>query len=395
MRQTKLTGVSPSSLILSKLYENLQNFDRFFPLAPVRPEGQATYRPPNASVIKCTFEPEFKIILVKKTITHIPFLLITLVCLAGQAAAQKITPADRKKLRVFEDTLKDYSYYLNTDSLAEDRMISDSAFTKTLVRALQIKNSFYYPFDSVVGVSRLYAPDTSFRIFTWVIAYSDYYYRQRGAIQFRTPDGSLKLLPLRDVSEFTDKPQDSVRTRGNWIGAMYYNMIKTQHRGKNYYTLFGFDNNSAMSSMKWIEVLTFNEKNEPIFGGPFFTFEKDSIPKPPKYRIHTEFKKGARVLVDYIADLNMILVDHLVSESDDSDNPWTFVPDGDQEGFKWENGKWVHIDKVFTYKLQDGQAPVGDPLLDPKGNRDEKKLLDKSDKNKTKENNRTPINYDN
>lgn len=300
-----------------------------------------------------------------------------------------------KKLRAKEDTLKDYSMYLNTDSLPEDRMISDSIFTKTLVRALQIKNSFYYPFDSVLGVSKLYAPDTSFRIFSWNISYDDHYARQRGAIQYRTADGSLKLLPLRDVSEFTDKPGDSIRTRSNWIGAMYYNIIKTQYKGKNYYTLFGFDNNTAQSSMKWIDVLTFNEKNEPVFGGPFFTYEKDSIPKPPKYRIGLEFKKGARVLVNYVEDLGMILVDHLISETEQPELPWTFVPDGDQEGFKWENGKWVHIDKVFTYKLQDGQAPVGDPLLDPKGNKDEKKLQEKTDKNKTKKDGKTPVNYDN
>lgn len=298
-------------------------------------------------------------------------------------------------MRAKEDTLKDYSYYLNTDSLPADRMISDSSFTKTFVRALQIKNSFYYPFDSVVGISKLYAPDTSFRIFTWVVSFDDYYYRQRGAIQLRTADGSLKLLPLRDYSEFTDKPQDSVRTRGNWIGAMYYNIIKTQFNGKNYYTLFGFDNNSAMSSMKWIEVLTFNEKNEPVFGGPFFSYEKDTIPKPTQYRYSIEFKKGTRVLVNYIDDLQMILVDHLVSENDDTANQWTYVPDGDQEGFKWENGKWMHIDKVFTFKLQDGQAPIGDPLLDPKGNRNEGKLQEKTDKNKEKEKTKNQLNYDN
>ena len=51
-----------------------------------------------------------------------------------------------KKLRAKEDTLKEYAEYLVTDSLTEDRMIADSAFTKVLVRALQVKNSFYYPF---------------------------------------------------------------------------------------------------------------------------------------------------------------------------------------------------------------------------------------------------------
>lgn len=309
--------------------------------------------------------------------------------------SQKILPADLKKLQAKEDTLKEYSFYLNTDSLQEDRMIADSAFTKVLVRALLVKNSFYYPFDSVLGISKIYAPDTSFRIISWSLTYDDYYSRQRGAIQMRTADGSLKLFPLRDFSEFTAKPEDSVRTRNNWIGAMYYNMIKTQHKGKNYYTLFGFDPNSAQSSMKWIEVLTFNEKREPVFGGPFFTYELDSIPQPPKYRFGLEFKKGARVLVNYIPEEEMILVDHLISETDQPELPWTFIPDGDQEGFKWENGKWVHINKVFKFKLQDGQAPNEDPILDAKGNRNEKKIQEKSDKNKKKENEKVPINYDN
>ncbi|MFZ1314148.1 MAG: hypothetical protein WAR38_14885 [Chitinophagaceae bacterium] len=336
-----------------------------------------------------------KTILVKKLLIQIAFLLLWLLSFSQVALSQKITQADLKKLRAKEDTLSEYSEYLNTDSLPEDRMIADSAFTKVLVRALQVKNSFYYPFDSVLGVSKLYAPDTSFRIITWNINFDDYYSRQKGAIQFRTTDGSLKLLPLRDVSEFTDKPQDSVRSRQNWIGSIYYNIIKTQHKGKNYYTLFGFDNNSAQSSMKWIEVLSFNEKNEPVFGGPFFSFEKDSVPKPPKYRLGLEFKKGARVLVNYIEDLGMILVDHLISESDQPELAWTYVPDGDQEGFKWENGKWMHIDKVFTLKLEDGQAPVGDPLMDPKGNKNEQKLQEKTDKNKAKEGKRIPLNYDN
>src|SRR5205085_882264 len=181
-------------------------------------------------------------------------LFIVMIIFSQGLFAQKLTAADLKKMRAKEDTLKTYSLYLNTDSLPEDRMISDSIFTKTLVRALQVKNSFYYPFDSLRGISKLYAPDSTFRIYSWVISYDDYYYRQRGAIQFRTADGSLKLLPLRDFSEFTNKPEDSIRSRGNWIGAMYYNIIKTQNKGKNYYTLFGFDNNSAMSSMKWIEV---------------------------------------------------------------------------------------------------------------------------------------------
>lgn len=295
-------------------------------------------------------------------------LAVLILVITGHVAfTQTISATDRKKLAAKEDSLKDYAYYLITDTLTEDRMISDSIFTRTLVRALQIRNSFYYPFDSVLGISKLYAPDSSFRIFTWNLQFDDYWSLQRGAIQMRTKDGSLRLIPLHDVSSFTANADDSVRSKTNWIGAVYYNIVQTQHNGKNYYTLFGIDQHSVQSTKKWIEVMYFNEKNEPVFGGPFFDYSRDSIPRKPGYRFSLEFKKDARVLMNYIPELEMILVDHLISETDEPENKWTYVPDGDNEGFKWEKGKWMHIDKVFTLKLEDGQAPVEKPILNNRG----------------------------
>jgi hypothetical protein len=297
------------------------------------------------------------------------FIFISVLGLSSIVKAQNKTPlssASTKKLEAHQDTLKEFAYYLNLDSLTEDRMIADSQFTRTLVRALQTPFSFYYPFDSVKGVAKLYAPDSSFRIITWNLQYDDYYCRQRGAIQMNTKNGALKLFPLRDASEFTDHPEDSVRSTKNWIGATYYNVIKKEYQGKSFYTLFGIDANNAMSTIKWMEVLHFSQQGEPIFGGPFFSYERDSIPVPAKYRIQLEYKKNARVLLNYIPDMDLILMDHLISENNDSENKWTYVPDGDQEGFRWEKGKWVHINKVFTQKLRDGQAPREIPLFEKK-----------------------------
>jgi hypothetical protein len=239
----------------------------------------------------------------------------------------------------------------------------------------------------VQGVSKLYAPDSSFRIFTWNISFDDYYSRQRGAIQMRTNDGSLKLFPLRDFSEFTPAAMDSVRTKDNWIGAVYYDVVKTTYNNKNYYTLIGYDDNSAMSNKKWIEVLSFDGNGQPIFGGQYFNFGKDSVKRENEYRFSLEYKKEARAILKYDPEDKLIIVDHLISETDEPDNKWTYVPDGDYEAFKWQNGQWVHIDKLYNFKLKEGEAPVGDPLLDPKGNVDEKKLQDKSDQNKSKKGN--------
>jgi len=315
-----------------------------------------------------------------KNITRYKILFITLsiifLCTAihHSSYSQVISATEKKFFKLKEDTLKRLSKDLIVDSLQERRMRSDSSFIRALVRSLQVKNSFFYPFDSVKGISKLYAPDSSFRIFTWNLSYDEYYSRQRGAIQMKTKDGSLKLIPLRDVSEFTADPMDSVRNKTNWIGAVYYRVIQTKYNNKNFYTLFGYDANSAMTNKKWIEVMTFNDNNEPVFGGKYFSFEQDSAKKPTQFRFNIEYKKAASTTVNYDDELKIVLYDHLISETDEPEKPFTFVPDGDYEGFKWEKGKWVHIDKVFTYKLQDGQAPVGDPILDSQGNHDQEKL---------------------
>lgn len=273
---------------------------------------------------------------------------------------------------------------LIVDSLTAGRMRNDSMFVRTLIRSLQVKHSFYYPFDSVQGIGKVYAPDSTFRIFSWSLSLDDFYSRQRAAIQFRTADGSLKLVPLRDYSEFTDKPLDSVRNKDNWIGAVYYNIIKTEYNGKAYYTLFGFDDNTVRSNKKWIETLQFDERNQPVFGAVSFSFEQDSIRKAPVRRFSIEYKKEASAFVNYDAELGLILVDHLVSETEEDDKPYTFIPDGDYEGFKWDKGRWVHVNKVFTQKLRDGEAPVPDAILDDQGNRNEQKLQQQSEKNKGK-----------
>ena len=312
-----------------------------------------------------------------------PVVLIFFLFVLTSLNAQKLTLSDTRILKQKEDSLKHLAKSLIVDTLTAGRMRNDSLFVRTLVRGLQVKNSFFYPFDSVQGISKLYAPDSSFRIFSWSLSYDDFYSRQRAAIQFKTPDGFLRLVPLTDYSEFTATPTDSIRNKDNWIGAVYYNIIKTQHNGKNYYTLFGFDDNSVRSSKKWIDVLSFDNRNMPVFGGNF-SFEKDTAKRRPQNRFYIEYKKEASALLNYDPEMNMILVDHLISESEEDDKPYTFIPDGDYEGFEWKSGKWIHVNKVFDQKLEDGQAPMPDPLMDDRGNRNEEMLQKSSDKNRAK-----------
>ena len=92
--------------------------------------------------------------------TFLMFLVISVI-------AQTANRQTLQELKLKEDTLKSYADKLINGLDAATRFKSDSLFTKLFVRALKTPQSFNHPFDSLITISKLYAPDDSFRIFTW------------------------------------------------------------------------------------------------------------------------------------------------------------------------------------------------------------------------------------
>ncbi len=291
------------------------------------------------------------------------------------SSAQRISADDRKFLQQKEDSLRVVAQKIIVGRNPEDRLKADSTFTRMLMRALKTNNSFYYPFDSLQSISVLFAPDSTFKIFTWQMVINENVVRQHGAIQMRTDDGSLKRFVLIDKSDVTQHPADTVGDNMGWIGAIYYKIIEKRSMNQNYYTLLGFDQNNIRSDKKMIEVLTF-VNGEPIFGGRYFSFEDDKVFKTSMSRYIMEFKKDAGPRLNYDPDLDMIVAEHLISESSQSDKKWTYIGDGDYEGFKWQGGKWVHVEKIFNYITPLGKEPVPQPLRDNGGNLMEDKTND-------------------
>lgn len=293
------------------------------------------------------------------------FACLVLVLSLSNLFAQRLTNAEKKAFRASEDTLKQFCSGIVNEREASGRFHKDSLFITSLVRTLKQKNSFYYPFDSLQNISRLYSPDSGFRIFTWQVMKDDAVFRRKGAIQMRTPDGSLKLFPLLDATHIINNP-DTITDNTRWFGAIYYTIVLKKVEGKNVYTLFGYDENSIRSTKKRLEILRFTTDGRPVFGGPFFSFDQDTVPKPTRYRFAIEYKKEGRARIQYDEEQKMIIYDHLISESEEPGKKYTYIPDGDYEGFKWENNRWTHIEKVYTFKLNDGEFPVANPIYDNK-----------------------------
>ncbi len=303
-------------------------------------------------------------------------LSITLIlfCLVFTISAQKITKENKNILLQNEESIKKYAEAIVMGEETIERYRADSFFTRGFVKALRTPFSFYYNFDSIKTISKIYAPDSSFKIFTWQLVKDLSSLRQKGAIQMNTPDGSLKLIPLFDMSDDTNNPVDSARSNQRWVGALYYKIILKTFNNKKYYTLLGFDENNEKSNRKWIEMLTFDNAGNPVFGGRYFQYPNDELkPKQPAFRFCLEYKKDARARMNYDEDLDVIIFDHLTSEEKDPTRKHTLIPDGDFEGFKWVDGRWTYVAKLFDYKVDMngvdpmmGNAPVPVPIKDGK-----------------------------
>jgi hypothetical protein len=296
-------------------------------------------------------------------------------------SAQNITKLDLKSLQKKQDSLSILSWRMVNEISPTSRLVSDSLFTRILVRALAVKNSFYFNFDSV-QIAKVTPPDSSFKIYTWQVEKGKDKIRQKGVIQYKTADGKLRITPLMDNSEFMEN-YNEVGNAKNWVGALYYKILQNEYNGKKYYTLIGFDENNSKSNKKWMEVLTFDETNQPIFGGPYFNHTTLGI----RNRLNLEYKKETNIKASWDEDQKMIVYDHLSSENGFINQRETYVADGDYEGLKWDKGMWQHQAKIMCncpLSNKENKEKVNEGLFDKDGNKIEDKLDEKSLKNKDK-----------
>ncbi len=286
--------------------------------------------------------------------------------------AQQITNSDKLFLLKKEDSLKTVGLKILQGRDAADRFLADSAFTRIFVRALRTKNSFTHPFDSIINISKLYAPDSSFKIFTWQLMINENTIRQHGAIQIRTADGSLKVFPLIDKSDMITNQTDSISDNNAWMGAVYYKIIQKEYKGETFYTLLGFDENNIKSDKKIMDVLQF-VNGKPVFGSQLFVMENGNQYQQQMARYILEYKKEAAARLTFDEDLGAVVFDELTSESNTPNKKWTLIPDGEYNGFVWKDGKWVLTTNLFS-----GAAPkkytAEKTIRDAKGTIDDSKM---------------------
>ena len=132
-------------------------------------------------------------------------VLLFFMFLAFVSRSQNNPTYDR--LQQLEAGIKGYASDIVNAPEMIDRFRADSLFTRGLVQALKTPYSFNFSFDSLVSVRQLVAADSVFKIFSWQLDLGNGKYKQRAAIQMKTENGSLKLLPFFDKSDNFDAPE--------------------------------------------------------------------------------------------------------------------------------------------------------------------------------------------
>jgi hypothetical protein len=136
--------------------------------------------------------------------------------------------------------------------------------------------------------------------------------------------------------------------------------MKDDQAGQPIYLLFGFSSKSINSNKKLIDVLSFDDKGNPVFGLPIFYLPSENERGlVPQHRLVLEFKKGIPVSLNYDSNYKMIMFNHLTSEVEDPKRKSTYIPTGRIDGLRKENGQWIYVrDAIPVLQLDDGQAPI-------------------------------------
>ncbi|MCB0523174.1 MAG: hypothetical protein H6576_00715 [Lewinellaceae bacterium] len=271
-----------------------------------------------------------------------------------------------KKIHDAEDTLAVLAYAVVNDSIETERFAACKVLITSLVQALKTPGSYKYPFSRLKSISILSPPDSSFRIFTWQLFVNDSTYRYYGAIQMKGQE--LKLFPLIDRSHEMDIPPVYEQLKNdNWFGALYYNLIQFDTKAGKKYLLLGFDAFEFFQRRKVIDVLSFDETGNPVFGAPVFERDKPGN-RMKEQRLMFEYSADASIRVNWDEQYQLILFDHLIPYPSPYNRGMTSVPDGSYDGLKLAKGEWKFIDKVFNDSQE--EPPFPEPVLDKRKEKD-------------------------
>lgn len=236
-----------------------------------------------------------------------------------------------------QDNLALLSGCMLNDSSFEKRKACGTAFEYALDSLLADADAWNYPLDTIRTISALMPSDKAFWLITWNIPQDDGTFEFNGRIRLANTGSECgKTIRLNDARESINKPLTKQLTADNWYGALYYKLIRTKFKRRTYYTLLGWNGNTALSNQKIIDVLQVSKDRKISFGAAIFEDVKGT-----KHRIVLEYAEQAAVSLRYLEKDAAIVFDHLVPTNPAFEGQFAFYSsDFSNDAYRFEKGKW-------------------------------------------------------
>lgn len=273
---------------------------------------------------------------------------------------QSFAQLDMNKMSSWQDSLERVGERLFSTSIDPQKLEYNARLVKTLVSSLKEPFSYDFDFDGLDFISKIKSPDDKFRVFSWAISLSDDSYLYYGAIQLRTYDGSLRLIPLLDQTFEIDSPDEETLSPDKWFGARYYDIVPLG----DMYILLGWKGHGATYTKKVIEPLVYDGDSFRL-GAHVFS-DNEAISR----KIFNYTRQASMYLV-YHVDQNQIIFDHIVPAAPGLEGDYRYYgPDLSFDAYELMSGRLVFKSDVeFQNPVRGDEDQYLDPARVPRDRR--------------------------
>ncbi len=201
---------------------------------------------------------------------------------------------------------------------------------------------FYHRFTNLRYLGQIVSPDSLIKIITWNLVLEDHPGKYN--CYFIRKQGKGKENLVYDLSaSYDDKmvSTDTLYTRSNWYGSLYYDIRPFVFNNTHLWVLLGIDYGNPEISRKIIDVLSFSTDGSLVLGKKWFISDEKK-----SYRVVFEYASNAMMSLRFRSD-SSIVFDHLVPFSaSHKDDRQFYGPDYSFDAYDYENGIWKFIINV-------------------------------------------------
>ncbi len=263
-----------------------------------------------------------------------------------------LTVAGPVDFRAYEDSLKKMALEMVEPENDFERLALNHEFKTFFEKVLRMEGSMDYNFDSLTTISRLKAPDGSFRIISWYVPLENSKFEYFGFFQsYDERRNMYQLFPLWDRGSQAEDARFASFDHENWYGAYYLELIHHRYRREDYYLLLGWRGDNPLTRQRIIEPIRVMGQGRPSFGQPVFRFDNNKhrrIIFEYSARVSMTMRYEPQVLEQGRRPVDVIIFDRVAPTHSFLRGHYQFyVPETNIfDGFYFEDGKWIFVKDI-------------------------------------------------